>query len=300
MATNSSFEGQQYSFVDDLAQTVPELKELLAKASAGGWTPDRFAAAMQGTAWWRDHSDTARQMIGDQASDPASYQQKINNAQSHVQQIANQMGVTLNAAQVKQWATADLFQGLDDATLQQNIGQLYKPGNGVGVGGKSVDLTQQITAMASDYGVPVTQAWINNWVKSDLTTGNGLEGAKQSLINSAKSTYPGLKDQLNAGQTVKDVAQPYIASMAQTLEIPETQITMKDLTIQKALQTQTAQDQVTTGAKASTDTGSPAITPLWQFQQQLRADPRWDKTDNAKQSAYSMVAGLGKSFGFAS
>lgn len=39
-------------------------------------------------------------------------------------------------------------------------------------------------------------------------------------------------------------------------------------------------------------------TPLWQFEQQVRNDPRWDQTDNAKQSAASLVMQIGKAWGF--
>jgi hypothetical protein len=39
---------------------------------------------------------------------------------------------------------------------------------------------------------------------------------------------------------------------------------------------------------------------LYDFQNSLRNDPRWDKTDNARQTAYQLMHGLGQQFGMAS
>ena len=43
---------------------------------------------------------------------------------------------------------------------------------------------------------------------------------------------------------------------------------------------------------------APVSTPLWQFQDQLRQDPRYDKTTQAVNDAYSTVAQIGKDWGF--
>jgi hypothetical protein len=39
---------------------------------------------------------------------------------------------------------------------------------------------------------------------------------------------------------------------------------------------------------------------LFDFQKQLKNDPRWGNTDNAKQTAYGLMHSLGQAFGFAS
>lgn len=330
-----------YSFVDDLAASVPELKALIAKATSGKWTAQRFADAVQTTQWWRTNSDTAKQMIDLEKVDPAQYQQQYKQAQAHVEQMAASLGITMTAAQIATQATTDLWQGQDDATLQQQIGQLYTTVPGGSAGGTAVQLNAQIKALAANYGVPVTQSWIDSQVKASLTTGNGTEGATAALTQIASSTYPGLAAQLQAGMTVHDIAQPYMAAMSQILEIPETSITLQDQTIQKALQavpptsgSSSGTPKATGGSAKSTGgtTGpitvapppvrggsdmssrlgapgastpatpaqAPGVVPLWQFQQQLRQDPRWQNTDNAKQSAFSMLHTLGNSWGFSS
>lgn len=287
-----------YTFVDDLAKSVPELQHLLTTASAAKWDAQRFADAVQATGWWRKNSDTAKQMIQLQAVDPAQYTQTVTNAQAHVRQVAASLGVNLTDAQVKSQATADLYQGLDDATLQQQLGILYKGPAAGGAGGHSVTLDQQIGQMAASYGVPVTQSWIDGEVRGALSTGNGIEGAQKQIMQMAKSTYPGLAQQIDAGMTTAQVAQPYIAQMAQTLEIPDTQIQLTDRTIQQALQG--TQLPPAGGAGGAGGGAAPQPVLLSDFQKQLKNDPRWGKTDNARDTAYGLLHSLGQSWGFSS
>lgn len=333
---NATMEGQ-YSFVQDLVSSVPELAALVKAASAQGATADAFQAMLEATKWWRTNAATARQQVALKASDPATYTQNVNQATSHVKALAAQMGVSLTAAQISSYATADLFQGLNDDQLKETLGSVYTTPAGGTSTGDVADYTQQLQALAASYGVPVTQSWVDNYVKSALTTSQSaqemLAGARANLIQSASSMYPTLAQQLATGQTTSDIAQPYIATMSQILELPETGIQLTDPTIQRALTNSSLQlgststsggtmkaGQVSTNpaptagsapkvpatlgstSSAAGSSNQPAASsmPLWQFQDQLRADPRWQQTDNAKQSAYSMVASLGKQWGFAS
>jgi hypothetical protein len=70
------------------------------------------------------------------------------------------------------------------------------------------------------------------------------------------------------------------------LEIPQTSVTLQDPYIQKAL--------------SQRDPKSGAVTsqPLWAFEQTLKADPRYDKTVQAKTDAYSTLTQISKDFGF--
>jgi hypothetical protein len=44
----------------------------------------------------------------------------------------------------------------------------------------------------------------------------------------AKAAFPQFANQIDAGMTIRDIADPYISTYAQTLEVPETQVTLKD------------------------------------------------------------------------
>jgi hypothetical protein len=77
----------------------------------------------------------------------------------------------------------------------------------------------------------------------------------------AKAAFPQFANQIDAGMTVRDIADPYISTYAQTLEVPETQVTLKDPAIKKAL-AQTGQDGTTQTSM-----------PLWQFQRTAQGRP---------------------------
>lgn len=302
-----------YGYVTALADSVPEIKALLDKAKKAKWDVQRFTDALQTTHWWKKYSDSAKQMVALRASDPAEYKQRMAQAEAHVKQMSAQMGVSLTGKQIKAQATADLFQALDDTTLAMNIGSLYTtmPQSG---GGTAVQYEQQLKQMAASYGLPVTQQWLDSHIKQSLMTGTGLEGAQTDLVNQAKSAYPTLAKLIDSGQTVQQIAQPYVAQMAQTLELDPSTINLSDPKIQQALTGQVQAPNISglphgveafraqnpTGPKGAAGSTDPQPMTLYDFQKQLKNDPRWGRTDNAKQTAYGLVHAIGQMWGFAS
>jgi hypothetical protein len=75
--------------------------------------------------------------------------------------------------------------------------------------------------------------------------------------------------------------------MANILEINPTDVKLDDPSINRAL-TNLGQDS------------KPALQPLWQFEQEMRKDPRWGNTQNARQSLDSTANTILKSFGLVS
>src|SRR5690606_27651965 len=80
--------------------------------------------------------------------------------------------------------------------------------------------------------------------------------------NKAKAMYKNLREDIDAGLTVREIADPYISTMAQTLELAPTSINVFDKTIRRAL------------------TKQGGVEDLSDFEERLRRDSRWDSTDN--------------------
>jgi len=98
------------------------------------------------------------------------------------------------------------------------------------------------------------------------------------------SSFPGLKDQIANGMSVRDAASPYLSGMSSILEVNPESVDLFDPTIRKAL--------------TSTDAnGKSVLTPLWQFESQLKKDPRWLQTNNARDDLMSTTHGLLQSWG---
>lgn len=106
-----------------------------------------------------------------------------------------------------------------------------------------------------------------------------------TIRESAASAFPQYQDQIKSGLDLKTVADPYIQSMSNILEIPSTGINLFDPTIRSALSYTMADGKI--GTKS-----------LYDFEKDLRQDPRWQYTSNAKQSVSNSVQKVLQDFGF--
>lgn len=267
---------------------VPELRNILNEAVKGGWAESKFQQAVEASTWYRKNNAATRQLISLKYSDPAQYKQQMGAAETSIENISKQLGVKLSLSDVNTLAYRSITGGWDNQTLQNTIGSMYK-GSALAMG-QAAQIQQQLQQLYGEYGVPMSQGVLDYEVKNVLDGGTTMDTYKQYAMNTAKSMYPSLSSQIDAGMTVKSLADPYIQQMGNILEINPNQIGLTDPLIKKALQGSIT----TTGSTSTTST-----TPLWQFEQTLRADPRWSKTNNARDTVSSALTKIGSDFGFA-
>lgn len=283
-----------------LALAIPELHQLLNNAITTGQTASEFQNAVENSQWYRQHSDAVREAIVLKQSDPATYQKNLRQAEATVNGVAQQLGVTPGTELVG-IATRYMAEGWTQDQLLQFFQKAHVAWNMQG--GAAGQAMLQMKQAAADYGVPVTDAAYGIWAKNIATGAATLDNFKQRMIQDASSIYPGLAQQLAGGQTTKQLADPYVSTMSQLLELdPNTIKWSTDPLIKRALQTPVT---ASAGAGAKPAPGGqaaqpPGTTPLWQFEQQLRQDPRWQYTDNAKSATASLLTQLGKDWGMAS
>ena len=143
----------------------------------------------------------------------------------------------------------------------------------------------QLRAFAKNNGINLTEDFIGKNAKAISEGGVSWDELTGTLRDKyVAPSYPGFADAIRAGQDVKDLAAPYVATMAKVLEIPEGDIDLQDKTVARALQ-------------AVDDKGKPAAVPMWQFEQELKKDSRWQYTKNAwdevGQTAYKVMGMFG-------
>lgn len=275
-----------------LLDSVPALRHLLDQAIAGDWSASKFQNAVEDSAWWKSHSDTARSRIIQQANDPAAWQQSLNNVQSSITNLAHQLGMPLNSATIRAIANSALLSGNDgnQQWLTQQIGK-HENYNHVtstdGFQGGMASTVQQLEQLAGDYGYHWSPAQIARNAQQILMGEQTIDTYRQGVQKWAKSTFPGLAQEIDSGQTIKDLATPYVQSMANLLEVDPGTLTTFNPTIRKAMQ----------GA-LDPATKQRAATPLWQFEDQVRQDPRWQYTQNARDTMSSALVKIGQDFGF--
>jgi hypothetical protein len=280
-----------YGFVYTLANNVPDLKDLLNQAITGGWTAEKLTAQIESSPWWNQHADTVRDLVTTQYTDPATYQQNLANAKNVIGLKARQLGRyyddnILTGLALETLVTNPTF---DDGPLSELItvrtGLRGNMQDGIREG-QAGQLSNHMTQVAQNYGVGYTQQFVDDWTNKIEMGFDTLDGFESVMRARAKAAFPQFAAQIDAGMTLRDVADPYISTYAQTLEVPETQVTLNDTYIKKAL-AQTGQDGVTQSSM-----------PLWQFQRMLKDDPRYDHTQQAKDDAYATLNKVGRDWGF--
>lgn len=154
-------------------------------------------------------------------------------------------------------------------------------------GGTIGKYISDLQATARDYGMTYSPDVAKNNIISQyqaggtLTSGS-LDAEKAAIKTMAKTFYPNLSNLIDSGVKVSAIANQYAYYMGQTLELPDAQIDItKDNHIQNALK----------------NNGKEGSMNLNDFQIALRKDPRWAKTQNAKEEASSYANSILKSFG---
>ncbi len=252
----------------------PELSKLFDEAVKGSWTSDKFQASLRDTKWFKETSSTARQVQLQQATDPATYAASLDAAKLQVQELASQIGAAVPAGQLKNIAQSVLMTGLQEDGIRNVLGKYVTFTKGTLTGEAGIH-EHAMKQYAASQGVDISDQAIKNQaqlvVRKLATTKDFEDQVKQQAI----SAFPGYTDQLNAGQTMDQIASPYMQTMAQELELPSTSIDLRDPTIKSALN---GLDQE----------GRPSGKTLLDFTSQLRQDPRWKQTQNAQNQAMSV------------
>jgi hypothetical protein len=158
-------------------------------------------------------------------------------------------------------------------------------------GGQFGSLINQAREMASSYGYAPTD--LDAQVKAAAGVGlhygdesqAGLSAWETKLKNYAAAKYAPFADRIKAGETVRDIAQPYIDMYGQILEVNPQDVGLDDKLLNRWLQ-------------GTAEAGKPpASVPVYQAEQELRKDPRWGYTNNAKQQTAEVATTIGKAFG---
>ncbi len=261
--------GWAYGFLN----SNPELKGLFDDAVADSWSADKFQAKLRNTKWWKENSSTMRQAAMEKQTDPATYNAKLAAAKVQVQQMAAQMGAAIPPSKLNKIVEQVITLGLDEGGLKNILGgYITFQENGSTLTGMAGQYENMIKQFAFTQGVTLDKQTVKNQAQ---LIGRGMateEDFKNQIVNQAISMYPGYTDQLKAGQTMMDIASPYMQTMSDDLEIPFTSLNLTDPLIKKALNGVNQQ-------------GKPVGMDQLTFQSTIRNDPRWGKTQKAQDGA---------------
>jgi hypothetical protein len=146
---------------------------------------------------------------------------------------------------------------------------------------------QNIKTIAARNGINLSDAAAADYANKINASQLDENTVYNTVRESAASAFPQFADKIKSGVDLKTLADPYIQSMSNILEVPDTAIDLFDPTVRSAL-SYTNKDG-TVGTKS-----------LYDFETQLKNDPRWAYTKNARQALDNVGLQVLRNFGLAS
>lgn len=267
---------QKYGFVQGMLDAYPELKSLFNKAVNGDWTQDKFQAELQKTSWYKTTSDTRRKAIALQYTDPAAWGKLWHDTQMKMWDLAGQMGAAGTWDLINKVSGRIIMDGISDNEARDLMAQSITFGPTGSPGGEAGVTYSNLQTYAYTMGVRNADSWLLDAARQVAKGSKSEQDYKNEIMSQAIAAFPGFSNQLKAGQSMQDLASPYMQSMSQILEIAPGGINMFDPTIRKAM-------------SYKNKDGTAGTQPLWQFQNELREDPRWKLTKNAQDATASVA-----------
>jgi hypothetical protein len=185
--------------------------------------------------------------------------------------------LTADGADPKLWVENEVKQKLLTGT--QNVNALNVPE------GPSGKYFVALKNFAADNGLRLSDTAATSYANSIVAGTIDENTAFNTLRESAAEAFPSYGDKIKSGIDLRTLADPYIQSMSDILEIPDTGIDMFDPKVRNALAFTLPDGKV--GTKS-----------IYDFEKELRQDPRWQYTNNAREQASSIATTVLKDFGF--
>lgn len=273
---NSASLNENYGLAASFLESDPELADLYSKAVAGTWSTDQFQAALQGTSWWANNSDSARKLLVEKQTNPAQYAQDLANKIPELQEQATKLGVHLSPDGMNTLASMALMLNMNSASINAYMSkylELNQQGHFLGYAGQA---ELGIREYARDMGIPLTDDYVDRAVTGIVAGTDSLQNHRANIQALAEAAFPAYASLIRDGVTVGQIAAPYLAAQSKIWEQDPNKIDLFDPTLRGAL--------TKTISTSPDQPGEPAQVPLYEFEKQLRADPKWLKTNNARES----------------
>lgn len=280
-----------YGWSKAFLESVPELEELLKEAVKHTWSPSRFRAEIMDTGWYKKHSDTARQWSYLSQTDPATAQQRLRDQERGIRDLAGSLGLEVGNKQAEKWSQMALMHGWDENEIRNMLAKTVNIMGKNRVGGDLAVSLEQIRQKAYLNGVNVSrktqQKWLREIVRGNSTTEEYQDYIKRMAIH----RFPNLAQEINAGLDVMEIADPFRQTMAELLEMNPNQIDLNGKLMRQALSRRIPDNK---------DKGKEPqhrMMDMSDFEDAVRQDPRWMRTDNAKETMLDMGSSLLEMFG---
>ena len=299
---------KDFSLPETLFKNIPSLNALLKKYVAEKWTPEKLRKAIRDDIWFRKNSAEIKaryvqfynyqdlQQSG-QADGSTDYEKQIAKIEANLKKRAVEIGsAAASDPTALRKAAENLYitnRSEDTSFIDDFLAASIRPISGM-IGGK---VTEGYSGEAlKNYNMLVEAARDNGFQVSDILPGGAneqqvIQGIASGKIDvnrvvadarklAAQGQPQYVRDLLSQGYNLSNIFAPYRQTMATILEIDDPrQIDLNDPLLRSAI----------------TDKGD---MNLYEFKKSLRADKRWQYTEQARNDVSALTLGVLRDFGF--
>jgi hypothetical protein len=218
-----------------IVKSVPEVAALLKKSlGPPAWSDEKLEAELRKTNWWKTTVASAREWDMASGLDPATYQGYIDAQATAIQQEALDLGIRLSDERLQKLATDALrFNWVETSpqTITNAIGMAALEGGTAGATQlREGYYGQLVRATANQYGVTLADQTFNQFVDKIAVGEETINSFQDYASAIAKSLYPSLAEQFDAGRTFNQATDNYKQIAANILERDPNSINMTDPT----------------------------------------------------------------------
>ena len=302
--------------------SVPEFAQkggLLDQAIAGNWSASKWKQAYQSSQWFQTNGATYATEEQDRLTSPGTYAANYNNLLDQMALTAKAEGIDISgfgghitADQAKAMdpnsnPVAKLLQNYYTSAVPSNVLTTYLAKNGqIAMANGSAQGTLATTATslrnyASQMGVAsqfLSPTWSNAagqqvagsdyFTSAALAAEQGLttaDSVQANMRNVAANIYKPFAQQIKDGYSVSDLASPYTSAVANLLEVSPTSVDLGATTGYGSLVTKALQGDGTNPMN------------LDAFTTQVKQQPQWLNTKNARDSLMGTASTMLRNFG---
>jgi hypothetical protein len=241
--------------------------------------PNLAANILAKTDWFQTYGTEVTKRLSQESAAPGVFNDGVAAYAASLKDQAVNSGLEVSDADLMAIARDGYIYGksVDSSQILNQLGQR----GGVSAGNTSL---RNLKMLAEKMGVSYPEDWFSAAAESISIKDSDYVKWETQIRNDAKSNFPNLAAQIDAGQDTRTAGAGYISKLAQTFQLDPNQIDLKDPLLQKAFTN-------------VNEKGEPVIPPLWQFEREAKKDDRYFKTDTAVQDMTGLASEIARQFG---
>lgn len=270
---------EEYGYAYALIESDPSLQRLFRQFLKEGssWTQDKIESLLRTTDWFKNSNQAKRNYEILRTGDPGEFQDKLKKATDAVLEQARLTGATITQEQARGFAEQVMQGGISATQLPKVFATTFIDFKNSDLVGRAGALQDKFNNLNRTAGRVLNPSQINNYVQQILTNEILENDAVDAIRRASAAKYSRFADRINSGEDLEDIVTPWKTMAKNMLEVED--IDLDDNLMLDALT-------------------SNKYESLADFKRGIKKDPRWQKTNNARNEYFNIGQTILRDFGF--